>query len=208
MDDKIQKLTQLNELHKSGAISNEEFERLKSDLLNNEILYTNTTVKSSFKSIKVNLISFYDGDGNLVSPPDIKYVNMDDIFENQIMLLRPFLQKKQTFSPASMTQDEINLANKLLTAAEILKADSERPGFNYPFPVISSILASAGALYLLYASPCFIILGAGTSVLASVIISLFVLGKMDATKLDRTFSTISLILCALAVYFYFNGGGR
>jgi hypothetical protein len=208
MDDKIQKLTQLNELHKSGAISNEEFERLKSDLLNNEILNTNTTVKSGFKSKKFNLIAFHDGEGKLVSPPDIGYIDIDNMFENQISLLRPFLQKKQTFSPASMTQDEINLANKLFTAADILKFDSERPGFNYPFPVISSIIASAGALYLLYASPCFIILGAGTSVLASVIISFFVLGKMDATKLDRTFSTISLILCALAVYFYFNGGGR
>ena len=153
---------------------------------------------------KVVLKSFNSEDGSLVKAPDIQYLNLKNLSDSEIKVLRPFIRKKQIHSPAEMTSDEISIANKIFNALEIAQMNSERPGFNYAFGSILSVLSAGAALYFFTISPCFIIIGAGGGVLCSIFISITILNKVDATKLDRTFSYIAIALSILAIYVYFK----
>jgi hypothetical protein len=208
---KIDKLNQLGELLKSGAVSQDEFESLKNEILNDEKVSLNNPIQETkapkqdiINKDKISLKSFnYEG-GSLVKAPDIQYLNLKDLSDSEIKILKPFLRKKQIHSPAEMTSDEISIANKIFSALEIAQMNSERPGFNYAFGSILSVLTAAAALYFFTISPCFIIIGAGGGVLTSIFISGTILSKVDATKLDRTFSYIAIGLSALAIYVYFK----
>jgi hypothetical protein len=208
---KIDKLNQLGELLKSGAVSQDEFESLKSQILNDEkasfnnpILETKTLTQQNVNKDKISLKSFnYEG-GSLVKAPDIQYLNLKDLSDSEIKILKPFLRKKQIHSPAEMTSDEISITNKIFSALEIAQMNSERPVFNYAFMSIVSVLSAGAALYFFTISPCFIIIGAGGGVLSSIVIAGTILNKVDATKLDRTFSYIAIALSVIAIYVYFK----
>jgi hypothetical protein len=208
---KIDKLNQLGELLKSGAVSQDEFESLKSEILNDEkitfskpVQENKTPIQENLNKDKISLKSFSDSDGNFIKAPDILYLNLKDLSDYEIKILKPFIRKKQIHSPAEMTSDEISIANKIFSALEIAQMNSERPGFNYAFMSIISVLSAGAALYFFTISPCFIIIGAGGGVLSSIVISGTILNKVDATKLDRTFSYIAIALSVLAIYIYFN----
>ena len=154
---------------------------------------------------KISLKSFTDNNGKLIRAPDIQYLNIKDLSDSEINLLKPFIRQKQIHSPSEMTSDEIIIANKVFSALEIAKMNSERPGFNYAFSSILSVLCAGAALYFITISPCFIILGAGTGLISSLFISIMTLDKVDATKLDRTFSYIAIAIGVIAITVYFTG---
>lgn len=213
MGNKLEKLNELSELLKSGAISQLEFESLKSEIINNEKVNLSspsaemkTPVQENINKEKISLKSFTDNDGILTKAPDIKYINIKDLSDEEIKILKPFIRQKQIYSPAEMTSDEISICNKIFSELEIAEMNSERPGFNYAFVSILSVLSSGAALYFITISPCFILLGAGTGIFASLFISIMILDKFDATKLDRTFSYIALALDVIAIIVYFNWG--
>lgn len=208
---KIDKLNQLGELLKSGALSQDEFESLKSQILNDEKVSFNnpiqenkTPIQENVNKDKISLKPFSDSDGNLIKAPDIQYLNLKDLSDSEIKILKPFLRKKQIHSPSEMTSDEISITNKIFSALEIAQMNSERPGFNYAFMSIVSVLSAGVALYFFTISPCFIILGYGGGVICSIFISGTILNKVDATKLDRTFSYIAIALSVIAIYVYFK----
>lgn len=208
---KIDKLNQLGELLKSGALSQDEFESLKSQILNDEKVSFNnpiqenkTPIQENVNKDKISLKPFSDSDGNLIKAPDIQYLNLKDLSDSEIKILKPFLRKKQIHSPSEMTSDEISITNKIFSALEIAQMNSERPGFNYAFGSILSVLCAGAALYFFTISPCFIILGYGGGVIGSIFISGIILNKVDATKLDRTFSYIAIALSVIAIYVYFK----
>jgi len=212
MANKLDKLNELYELLKSGAISQQEFESLKSDIINNENLTLNsptpeknTYIQENVNKEKISLKPFSDNEGNLIKAPDIQYLNIKDISDAEIIILKPFIRQKQIYSPAEMTSDEIAIGNKIFSALEIAEMNSERPGFNYAFGSIVSVLCGGAALYFITISPCFIILGAGNCLCGSIFISTIILNKVDATKLDKTFSYIALALGVIAIIVYING---
>lgn len=212
MANKLDKLNELHELLKSGAISQEEFESLKSEIMNNEnVAFSSPTaekktpIQENVNKEKISLKTFSDNEGNLIKAPDIQYLNIKDISDAEIKTLKPFIRQKQIYAPAEMTSDEIAIGNKIFSALEIAEMNSERPGFNYAFGSILSVLCAGAALYFITISPCFIILGAGTGLIASLFISITTLNKVDATKLDRTFSYIALALGVIAIIVYFKG---
>jgi hypothetical protein len=211
MANKLEKLTELNELLKSGAISQQEFESLKSEILNDEkntitshATPENTIVKGSPNKKKISLKPFYDNEEKLIKAPDIQYLNLKDLSDIEIKILKPFIKQKQIHAPSEMTSDEIAIGNKFFSVLEIAEMNAERSGFNYAFGSIISVLASGAALYFITISPCFIILGAGTGLMAALFISITTLNKVDATKLDRTFSYIALALGVIAIIVYCN----
>jgi hypothetical protein len=213
MPNKLDKLNNLNELLKSGAISQQEFESLKTEIINNQNLEITPQepkkekpIKKNIDKEKISLKSFTDNEGILIKAPDIQYLNIKDISNSKIQILKPFIRKKQIYSPAEMTSDEIAIGNKIFTALEIAEMNSERPGFNYALGSIISVLCSGAALYFIIISPCFIILGAGSSLITSLIISISTLNKVDATKLDKIFSFIALGLAVIAIVVYLNSG--
>jgi hypothetical protein len=208
---KIDKLNHLGELLKFGAVSQEEFESLKSEIFNDKKDSLNTPIQKTKKPEQVNknkdkvsLKSFNGEGGELVKAPDIQYLHLNDLSDSEISILKPFIRKKQIHSPAEMTSDEISITKKIYSALQLAQINSERPGLNYAFGSILSVLSAGAALYFFTISPCFIIIGAGGGVLNSIFISLFILNKVDATKLDRTFSYIAIVLSVFAIMIYFK----
>lgn len=207
MTSKIDKLDELSELLKIEAITKDEFEILKREILNgenpkvkNDGAETKTTIKveSKINKEKIILKSFNDSDGNRINSPNIEYINFKDITIDEIRILQPFIKLKQIHSPSEMTEDEIKLGNKIFSTSDISKMNSERDGFNYAFGAIFSVVLAGTVLYFIVLSPCMIFLGAGTSGIASIIIAVTVLNKPDATKLDKGFSYLSLGLIVIA----------
>ena len=206
--EQIQKLKSLGELLASGTITKEEFISLKSEILNEKSPETNQ-IKNDFpksetiekiKSTendkkKIRLVGFHNSTtGKLVAPPKIEYLNIDKMTKEEENQLRAFLRLKQIFSPSNMTNDEIKIGNKLFTRLEIERFNSERPGLNFPWAVIISVLTAGLSLFLMYISPCFGFLGAGTGMVSATAISIFVLTRVSATKLDKILSVIAIIL--------------
>jgi hypothetical protein len=213
MANKLDKLNELHELLKSGAISQQEFESLKSEIMSDEkitlsspILETKAIVQENTNKEKVSLKSFNDSEGKTIKAPDIQYLNLKDLSDSEIKILKPFIKEKQIHSPSEMTSDEITIGNKIFSVLEIAEMNSERPGFNYAFGSILSVLCAGAALYFITISPCFIILGAGSGLIAALFISITTLNKVDATKLDRIFSYIALALGIIAIIVYINWG--
>lgn len=213
MPNKLDKLNELNELLKSGAISQQEFESLKTEIIDSLIISSNSEkpktkkiIKKNVDKEKISLKSFTDNEGIFIKAPDIQYLNIKDISNSKIEILKPFIKQKQIHSPAEMTSDEIAIGNKIFSALEIAEMNSERSGFNYALGSIVSVFCSGIALYFITISPCFIIFGAGSSLITSLIISITILNKVDATKLDKTFSYIALILGVIAIVVYLSWG--
>lgn len=213
MANKLDKLKELGGLLKSGAITQEEFNKLKKEILEstdnseNEIIsikQKENKIENSNKK-KVQLKSFRDIDNKQIKAPEIQYLDFKNISDDEIKLLKPFLRLKQIHAPEEMTYDEIDIGNKLFTILEINQMNSERPGFNYAFDSILSVLCAGAALFFITISPCFLILGAGTGLFVSILIAITTLNKADATKLDRIFSFIALGLSAIAIFVYFMG---
>jgi hypothetical protein len=212
MLNKIDKLNELSELYKSGALTKDEFENLKAEILNGSIISEDDR-QSETKSLaleqkvgkeKISLKSFTDNENIRTNPPKIEYLNFKDIGNDELKLLKPFIRGKQIHAPSEMTADEINIGNKIFSVQEIAEINSERPGFNYAFGSIISVLCSGAALYFISISPCFIILGAGTGLISALFISLTILNKVDATKLDKAFCFIALALGVIAIITYFK----
>jgi hypothetical protein len=206
MANKLDRLNELNELLKSGAISRPEFESLKSEIMsdgkittNSPILETKSKVKKTTNKEKVSLKAFIDSTGKSTKAPDIQYLNLKNLTDVEIKVLKPFIKQKQIHSPSEMTSDEIAIGNKIFSKLEIAEMNSERPGFNYAFGSIISVIASAAGLYFVTISPCFIIFGAGPSIIAAIFISITTLNKVDATKLDKVFSYLALALGVIAI---------
>ena len=213
MPNKLDKLNELNELLKSGAISQQEFESLKTEIINSQSINPNSekpetknNIEKNVDKEKISLKSFTDNGGIFIKAPDIQYLNIKDLSNSNIEILKSFIRQKQIHSPAEMTSDEITIGNKIFSALEIAEMNSERPGFNYAFGSIVSVFCSGVALYFITISPCFIILGAGSSLITSLIISIITLNKVDATKLDKMFSYIALALGVIAIVVYLNSG--
>jgi len=206
--DKLNRLSELGELLKSGAISKDEFDGLKKEIMisseSENIPKRQIIAESSSQrgKEKVSLQSFHNDEGSLQKAPEIEYLNLSDISDKERKTLKTFIRKKQIFAPEKMTQDEITIGNKLFTAQEIAEANSERSGFNYASGSIISVLASGAALYFITISLCFIVLGAGGGMTSSAIISFYTLTRADATKLDKTFSMIALGLIVIAFMVY------
>jgi hypothetical protein len=209
MANKLDKLNELHELLNTGAISQQEFDTLKGEIMNNEnITFSSPSskqkvpVKENVNIEKISLKPFSDNQGNLIKAPDIQYLNIKDISDAEIQLLKPFIRQKQIYSPYEMTSDEIAICNKIFSALELTEMDSKRPGFNYAFASILSVLCGAAAIYVINISPCFIYLGAGTGGLTTIFISFFVFSKADSTKLDKIFCGIAIIEIIIAVVIF------
>jgi hypothetical protein len=114
--------------------------------------------------------------------------------KEEVKQLRAFLRLKQIFAPNDMTNDEIKIGNKLFSQLDIERINAERPGFNFPWAVIISVLTAGLSLFLMYISPCFGFLGAGTGMLSATVISMYVLTRISATKLDKILSVVAIIL--------------
>ena len=209
--DKIDKLQELNDLLKSGAISRDEFISLKNDIFKSSDPLPKTAKEKVDNSTKednkekIILKSFNDNKGDYHRAPQIEYINKKNLSDSDVILLKPFLRLKQIYSPAEMTRDEIEIANRLFSVQEIAEMNGERPGFNHAYASILSVLASASALFFIYITPCLIIFGAGTGLIASIFVSLSTLNKVDATKLDKIFCYIALTISAIAIILYFKG---
>jgi hypothetical protein len=205
MNNKLDKLNNLNDLLKAGVISQNEFETLKSEILNNQTSQ-NATINSENKipvknetKEKIFLKSFTDSNRKFVQSPNIQYINFKDLSNEEIQVLKSFIKQKQIHCPAQMTSDEIQLGNKLFSTWEIAEMNSQRQTFNYAFGSIVSILSAGAALLLISLSPCMIYIGGGTFGILSIILSFTVLNKADATKYDRTACYISILLIVIAI---------
>lgn len=211
MSNKIEKLAELNNLYKSGAITSEELENLKKEILsdNNTSLDVNqnTSNNKTGEGHRIFLKSFNDANGKLINPPTIEYFDLNNISNKELDLIRPFIQMKQTHAPAEMTKDEIDICNKLFSIQEIAKMNSDRQGFNYGAAGIINVLCGGAVLYFINVSPCMIYLGAGSAGFASVFISLFILSRMDATIGDKILCAVSLIEIFVAIVL-FNAGWK
>jgi len=217
--EQIQKLKSLGELYNNGTITTDEFNLLKSEILNfnsdsdykliseertiienNKIPKNNIeTSKHTEEKKKIRLVAFQNTTTQkLISPPNIEYLDFNHITADEENQLKAFIRLKQIFSPASMTKDEIEIGNKLFTLLEIDEINSERPGLNYPWAVIISVIAAGGSLFLMYVSPCFGFLGAGTGMASSAMMSLYVLTRLSATKMDKILSVVAIILTIAA----------
>jgi periplasmic protein TonB len=220
MKSKIEKLQELQELLKAEAISQEEFETLKKEILEDkspskeeaeipkEETHKEKTTEQK-KGKKVILKGFHNAQNSRIEPPKITHIDFDDISDDEIKELKQFLRKKYADAPSEMTPDEIEIGNKLFSIREIDKINASRSGFNYAFVSIISLLTALFALYIMLYVPCLIFFGGVGGSLAVVIISIVILNKSDATKLDRYFSIASLLIIAFCVYLYnrdpFNG---
>lgn len=212
--EQIEKLKSLGDLLNNGTITKDEFNLLKAEVLNENAkteekevieeigIKENGGQRNDFETPqhtlskqKIRLVGFQNiTTQKLISPPKIEYLDINDISVEDEKQLKAFLRLKQIFSPASMTEDEIKIGNKLFTLLEIEEINSERPGLNYPWAVITSVIAAGASLYLMYISPCFGFLGAGTGMASAALMSLYVLTRVSATKMDKILSVIAIIL--------------
>jgi hypothetical protein len=216
--EQIQKLKSLGELLANGTISTEEFNTLKAEILNQKIqideqpsnkqpeVENNNSKKEPERNLnkqKIRLIGFQNTTtNNFIQPPSINELDINNISKNDEKQLKAFLRLKQIFSPADFTADEINIGNKLFTRLEIEEIKGERPGLNFPWAVIISVITAGISLYLMYISPCFGFLGAGTGLASATFLSLYVLTRVSATKMDKILSVIAILLSIGAVIAY------
>jgi hypothetical protein len=209
MINKIEKLTELNDLLKSGAITLEEFEKFKKELLGSSNASDpsfDNNVNDSFEKGKERIIlkSYRNNLGEIVEPPSIRELDFKNLSKSEIEVLSNFIRGKQIHAPAEFTEDEINLGNKIFTKAEIDEMNSERSGFNHPWSSILSVFCAGITLFVIMISPCLIFIVGGGSFLCGFFCAITVLNKMDATKLDKTFAYIGLILSIVSVIVFLN----
>jgi hypothetical protein len=212
----IQQLKSLGELLANGTITKEEFNVLKSEILSESHSESSQPIKdnaspkitdesNSVKTDKhkIRLVGFHNSTtGKRVPAPKIEYLDIKNMSKEEVKQLRAFLRLKQIFAPYDMTNDEIKIGNKLFSQLDIERINAERPGFNFPWAVIISVLTAGLSLFLMYISPCFGFLGAGTGMLSATVISIYVLTKISATKLDKILSVVAIILSIGALIAY------
>ncbi|WP_395051162.1 SHOCT domain-containing protein [Flavobacterium sp.] len=210
MANKIDKLNELGELYKSGAITNDEFESLKTEILNGsnisndeQSVTKSLAIEEKIGKEKISLKSFIDNDNSKINPPNVEYLNLKDIPNNELKLLKPFVRSKQIYAPSEMTEDEIKICNKIFSVQEIAEMNSERSGFNYALMSISSALSAGFSLFLTNISPCLLIFSS-TLLVSSICFSIFILSRVDATKLDKTVSYLALALDVISIILIFT----
>ncbi len=206
MENKIEKLNELGELYKSGAITIEEFESLKAEILSGSMIISeneseskSSTIKKKVDEEKISLKSFTDNQGNIINPPNLEYLNLKDVTDKELELLKPFVRSKQIYAPFEMTEDEMKICNKFFSIQEIAEMNSERPGFNHAFISIVSVLGAAFSLFITSHSPCLLIFGSSI-LIGSIFFSFFTLTRADATKLDKGVSYIALIINIITIF--------
>ncbi|PCI98011.1 MAG: hypothetical protein COB15_06665 [Flavobacteriales bacterium] len=219
MKSKIEKLQELQELFKSEAISKEEFETLKKEILEDKSIPKEKVEakkepqqlekEEKKKGKKVILKGFYNSKNSRVEAPKIVYLDFDDISDEEIKLLKPFIKKKYSDAPSEMTPDEISIGDKLFSFGEIDRINAKRGGFNYAFESIFSLVLACFALFIMLFLPCLILLGGVGGTIAAIVMALMVVNKSDATQLDRNFSYAALVIVAVCIFLYvkdpFNG---
>ena len=165
MSGKIQKLSELSELLKSGVVTPQEFEILKNEILNEKFDEQN----SDFDSLNINkdisshqsssstrkkilLKSYPLKDGSFVDAPEMEYLDMSYITSNERMVLKSFLSKKQLAAPDELTRDEIEISNRIFTKRELdgfYKKNNSQFLVNGMLWLILMIACTAGG-YILY----------------------------------------------------------
>lgn len=193
---KIDKLNELNDLLKSSIITEQEFTKLK-----NEILSFNQEVKNANQK-RVYFNSFLNNVGKHIEKPQIEFLDVDNINNSDLLILKKFLAEKQKDAPHLMTQDEINVANKIFTADDIYTINSNRIGFNFPLLSIGGIVAGLFLFYLVTLDVCMMYLG-GTSILLFSIIAVFIIfTNASSTKHDKYAAAICIIICLAALIYW------
>lgn len=132
MPSKIQQLSELSELLKSGVITSQEFEILKNEILNEKTEEQRKdidSVNSSEEDIthqstahnnkKVILKSYPRKDGSFIAAPDIEFAHISNITSDEVNMLKSFLSKKQSIAPDEMTPDEKKLSHEIFTKKEL-----------------------------------------------------------------------------------------
>ena len=206
MKSKIDKLIEISTLLNSGIITQNEFETLKSEILEkdkiNKISSSNEHSVNFHNKEKIILKSFYDADGNVYDAPNLTYIDFKDLTNIEIEQLMPFIKEKQLYAPNEMTEDEIKLGNKLFSIKEIAEINSERDGLNYGFISITNLLSAIFAVSFIALSPCMMILGGGSCLIASIFLSFSILSKADATNLDRNFAYFAIVLDFVSIVIF------
>ena len=103
-----------------------------------------------------------------------------------------------------MSEDEINIANKLCNIEEIAIAESDRDGFNHMYESIGSAVFGGLSAFLMSFGSCAIIF-CGSALLVTFAGSIYTLTRLNSTQTDKIFSYIGLGLGGLALFFYFTG---
>lgn len=211
MENKIEKLNELGELLKQGTITKVEFDKLKLEILNSTVSKqdqinieskTETNSDKKANSEKVMLKDFTDEGGKSITPPAIDYLNLQDISEDEMNLLKPFIRLKQIYKPNEMTADEIKLREKLFSAEDVALINSERTGFNFPILSIGAIVLSAFSLYMVTISPCLIIFGGSTTMMFNAVAGVTVFTNSSSTKNDKRACAVGLVLFVIAIAYY------
>jgi hypothetical protein len=208
---RIKRLQDLAKLYKEGAISNEDFESLKNEILgssNPQVEDDNKTIKPKQDTIntkgqiqQADLKQFYKG-SKLIKAPNIEILDNEIRNKDEIPLLKSFIRLKEIAAPTEMTKFELDISKEIFTAEELLEIKSERSGFNYPIINIVALGPAIFLIYLIKISPCLMYLGGLSSTFLSVVSSVFILSRKDATKYDKIIGGISIFLIVFAWVFY------
>ncbi len=203
---KIEKLNELNTLLKSGVINNEEFNKLKEELLKEDTISISSVSSNSFNINKPNkkvfFKSFKDSKGNIISTPQIEYLDIDNIPKNELNQLRKFIESKLIFAGFDMTKDEIELKNKLFSRHAVDEIISRREGFNFPLFSVCGIISGLLLIYVITISPCMMYLGGISLSIYNVYSSFFIFSRVASTKYDRIAAGISIVLLVIAWVYY------
>lgn len=211
MINKIEKINELNTLLNDGTISKDEFEFLKKELFSSEIhleiddkdkLISKKNNFNKSNSEKIILKSFHNSENKLIDTPNIEYLDFTDIDKDDEKLLKSFIRLKHIHAPIEMTGDEKKILEKLFSHLEIEHINSERDGYNFPLFSIGSVLSVVFAIFLINVSPCMMYLGGISLTGNSIVMSLYVLTRVSATKRDKTTSAIAVILIVFTFIFF------
>ncbi len=213
MSSKAERISELTELLESGAISQDEFDVLKKEIIlgidgarkldvEDERSRSNSGDKNlAANRRKVLLKPFRTPEGR-VKPPEISFLDFSNISDSEEGELKFFLAQKQLHAPHEMTQDEIEIGDKLFTITEIERINSKREGFNFPLMSLGAVAAAVFPIFLINVSPCLMYFGGSSSCLISVICAFSVLNNSSSTKYDKNAAAISLLVVVFAfVYF-------
>ena len=196
INEQLQKIIELDNLYKSGAITAKEFEDLKK-----EVLGINRTSADVISKSDINILYFkdyQDSDGKLIIAPRIDSLND----RNQLASAKEFLIGKYIHCPNYFTKDELNIFEKYFTSDEIEIISSNRSGFNLPIFSIGGILSGVFAFVLVTISPCLMYFGGGTALAYSAICFFVIISQKKSTKSDKMASWIILIeIIGAIVYF-------
>ncbi|WP_116786857.1 hypothetical protein [Flavobacterium psychrotrophum] len=85
---------------------------------------------------------------------------------------------------------------------EQIHIDYEDDGFNHPWYAILSVLCSGLTLYMIMISPVMIFIFGWGSFLLGISLSVTVLNKLNATKLDKTLAYLAIMLSILSGFIF------